>query len=306
MERTWEIMHIFQTPVKGQNIQFREVKITHPAGVENLIRANWDQQLATKQAQLEEQGIQGLTIEPYQRDKSSTPLNALYEAGVAKMWPGPAITLVSIKENHPMIELEVAQTYFPFIAALNDPEIKSLYISQGIEIPRPSLAICTFTETSDGKLTLTVRGQRTNMYPGRFYGQGGNPLFPTVNPVEQQTDEMSDEILVTPVSYNPRRMEFGGLTEDRETLPGKPDLIGWVGVNLDSEEIERRVKDRINHPNDAEAVAFAPASDEALLRYMVSANPSDYCPPAYAGLILYGRMHFGELWQQDLLKQLPN
>ncbi len=306
MKSSWGILHTFQGPVNGQNIQFKEANVNHPSGVENLIRTNWDTQLADKQAQLSKQGISGLTIQPYQEDKSLTPLNALYEAGVAKMWPGPAITLVSIKENYPMIELEVAQTYFPFIGALNDPEIKHLYINQGIEIPRPSLAICTFAETSNGKLTLTVRGQRTNMYPGRLYGQGGNPLFPTVNLVEHQIAEMSGEILVTPESYNPRKLEFGGITEDKEALPGKPDLVGWIEVNLDSEEIERRVEARDQHPNDAVAVVFAPTSDEALLRYIVSANPSDYCPPAYAGLILYGRMHFGELWQQDLLKQLPD
>lgn len=306
MERSWGILHTFQEPVNGQNIQFKEVKISHPSGVENLIRTNWDTQLAAKQAQLAEQGISGLTVQPYQEDKSLTPLNALYEGGVAKMWPGPAITLVDIKENYPLVEFVVAQTYFPFIVALNDPEIRHLYISQGIEIPRPSLAICTFAETNDGKLTLTVRGQRTNMYPGRFYGQGGNPLFPTVDPVEHQITEMSDEILVTPKSYNPRDLEFGGIAEDKEMLPGKPDLVGWVKVNLGSEDIERNVRNREKYPNDAVAVAFAPASDEALLEYMASVNPHDYCPPAYAGLILYGRMHFGQLWQQDLLKQLPN
>lgn len=225
MEKTWGILHTFQNPIKGQNILLREVTIKHPNGVEDLIRNNWDKQLTTKQTQLTEQGISGLTIQPYHGDKSLTPLNALYEAGIAKMWPGPAITLVSFKENYPMVELKVAQTYFPFIAALNNPQIRNLYISQSIEIPRPSLGICTFAETNDGRLTLTVRGQRTNMYPGRLYDQGGNPLFPTVNPVEHQIAEMSDEILVNPESYNPRKMEFGGITEDKEMLPGKPDLV---------------------------------------------------------------------------------
>lgn len=304
MERTWEILHAFQAPVEGKNIHFREARITQPIGIDNLIRTSWDKQLEVKQAQLAERGIQGLTIKPYQEDKSPTPLNALYEEGAAKMWPGPAITLVHIEDNFPHIELSVAQTYFPFIAALSDPQIRDLYTSYGLEIPRPPLAIVTFAETNDSKLTLTVRGQRTNMYPGRFSGQGGNPLFVTMTPTEHQIEEMADEILVTPQSYNPRSIQFGGIVEDREELLGKADLAGWVRVGLDSEEIERRVRTRINHPNDAIAVDFVPANDEGLLKHIALANPTDYCPPAYAGLILYGRMHFGELWQQDLLKQL--
>lgn len=305
MERTWEILHLFQAPINGQNIHFKTVEIPHPSGLEKIVRENWDRQLRDKQTQMKKRGIEQLML-PYHEDKSPTPLNALYEAGEAKMWPGPAITLVNIKENHHRVELEVAQTSFPFIAALDDPQIKELYVSQGIKIPRRPLAICTFAQTKDEKLTLTVRGERTNMYPGRFYGQGGNPLFTIDNPVENQKNEMSEEILVTPPSYDPRQMKFGGVVLDQELLPGKPDLIGWIKVHFDSEEIQKRVKARIKHPNDAVAVAFAPASDEALLKYMVSADPHDYCPPAYAGLILYGRMHFGKLWQKDLLKQLPD
>lgn len=306
MERTWGILYTFQAPVNGQNIQFREVQIKHPVGLDGLVRSNWDQQLIAKQSQLAGQGITGLAIQPYQEDKSATPFNALYEAGEVKMWPGPAITLVGINNDYRGVELDVAQTSFPFITALNDYKIKELYISQGIEIPRPALAICTFAQTKDGKLTLTVRGERTNMYPGRFYGQGGNPLFTTDNPVEHQVKEMVGETLITTESYDPRKLEFGGITVDREELPGKPDLVGWVRVNLHSEEIDRRVGERTKHPNDAVAVAFVPASDEALLKYIVTANPNDYCPPAYAGLILYGRMHFGQLWEQDLLKQIQN
>lgn len=303
--RTWGILNRFKPPVSVDNIQFKPTTLQQPPGVDQLIRADWEERVSAKQAELAQAG-DVMEIRPYHRDLSERPLSALYKREEAKMWPGPAITLIDISQSitRPKIILHVAQTSFPFIAELKNPEVSRLYKEAGINIPRPSLAICTFAITLDGQLTLTVRGMRTNMYPGRKYGQGGNPLFTSTDILQHQRDEMVDEILVDPSKYNPREFQFGGIAEDQEELPGKPDLISWVPVNLTSDDIKEGVLGRENHPNDAVDVAFVSSDAEALQGHLATEDPHNYCPPAFAGLILYGSARYGSLWEQDLLKEL--
>ncbi len=290
----WRILNRFARTFNGEAISFIDSPISYPEGVEEAVRKSWNLQLRKKQNALKMNGV-NTEIKPYHLDKANNPLNALYEGKQTKMWPGPVVSLQSVLEKNEGINLLVAQTSFPFIAALKDEKISNLYESREIEKPRPSLAICTYALTLDDKLVLTVRGERTNMYPRRFYGQGGNPLYTNTNIVEHQIDEMQDEILVNPKDYNPSNFVFGGLIEDREDFPEKPDLIGWVPVNLEYGQIKERVRKRAieERPNDSIDVTFVPATKHGLHDYLSNINPKEFCPSALGGLFLYEIHNFG-------------
>ncbi|MEK6822754.1 MAG: hypothetical protein AABY13_02905, partial [Nanoarchaeota archaeon] len=237
-------------------------------------------------------------------------LAALHEGDKPKMWPGPAVTLRDVQPRNAGIDLLVSQTSFPAIDALKDKTFSELYETQGITKPRPALAICTYAITTDGMLALTVRGARTNMYPGRLYGQGGNPRSTNTNVVEHQKAENKDEILVQDNEYpvnGGRGFWFGGIVEDNEQLPRKTDLVGWCYLNIDSKTLKGRSYERPmeKRPNDAVGIVFAPAKEGPLLDYLTkTTHPVQFCPPAHAGLVVYGLHKFGNEWAQNVIKKI--
>jgi len=304
--RTWEFMCTTGMPLKGEKVRFIDSPLRKPEGVDEAIRINWNKQLAEKQLELAEKNIVA-EIKPYHEDKSNDPLGALYHEDAPKMWPGPAVSLKLMESDGSYLNLLVGQTFYPFIAGLNDEKISNLYVEQGIDIPRPALGICTFALTSDEQIALTVRGALTNVYPGRFYGQGGNAKFVDTNVIEHQTQEMIDEILVEPSDYSTENFRFGGLVLDMEVYPGKPDLVGWIPVNMEAEDIRERVYQRplADRPPDVIGIAFAPNNATGLLEYLTnSTHPIHYCPSANAGLVLYGAHKFGLDWAQEVVDRL--
>jgi hypothetical protein len=277
-----------------------------PAGLDEIMRTNWDKQLNDKKQQLIQQGL-SVEIKPYHLDKSEKPLNALYEGKSPKMWPGPVVTLKDAKYSQNSAELSVGQMFYPLIAALKDPEIVALFAKEKIDVPRPALGICTLGKTIDDELTLTVRGAKTNVYPGRFYTMGGNPTTAEQTVVEHQKEEIQDEILVKQTEYNPAEFMFGGIVNDTDLLKNKPDLVGWISLNLYSDEIRERVHNRPveKRPTDVYDVAFVSAYDGTLFDYLVKmTSPIQYCPPVHGALALYGAHNFGQQWLEDLIQRL--
>lgn len=304
--QTWEALYIFDKPEFGSRFSFRDSPLEMPEEIDRIIKRNWNTQLRQKKEQLSKIGIT-TEIRPYPADTSENPWNALYEGDKQIMWPGSVVSLKDVQKKDSGIELLVGQTYFPFIVGLNDEDVSRLYEKQGIAKPRPALAIGTYALTQDNKLTLTVRGSRTNLYPGRLYGQGGNPLFTNTDILKHQADEMKDEILIEPNEYDPEELRFSGIVADNEQLPNKPDLIGWIPVNLESGKIRERVYKRPSNerPNDAIGVVFAPSTEGELFDYIAQqTHPVQYCPSAIGGLVLYGHHNFGSDWSTSLLKTL--
>ncbi len=301
LKSTWGILHRFEKLLGGESIKFTEVPLVIPPGIDPIIWANWNRQLRDKQQEMAIKG-EHLEIRPYDQNSK---LNALYNHnGEIKMWPGSVVTLIGVEENTGKVVIKVAKASYPYIAAINSPEVDELYSYNLLPKPRPALAVCTFALTSDNNLTMTVRGERTNVYPSRKYGQGGNPQNPKDDIVKHQMHEMEEEISVEPSDYDPSGFRFAAVVEDKEEFPGKTDLVGWVPVNLSSEEIARRVKTREKHPNDAVAVAFVPMTPDGLMKHLIETDPKTYCPPAYAGLVVYGFFANGVEWMRDLIKKL--
>ena len=145
------------------------------------------------------------------------------------------------------------------------------------------------------------------MYPERFYGQGGNPLFTSTNIVEHQIDDMQDEIMISKEHYDVKDFLFGGVIVDKEKLIGKPDLIGWVNIKLTSDELKKIFysRDPTKRPNDAWDIAFVPRTKEGLLNCLTKeTKASQYCPPCQGGLILYGRFNFGDKLVKEVINNL--
>jgi hypothetical protein len=305
--KTWSILEIFDQPINGENVYLKEVSLPKPEGLDERLKTNWDLQLKAKQDELAEKAGTTTEIRPYHLDRSEKPFSALYQGEKPVQWPGPVVSLVEIERtvNHKVI-LGVGQMFYPQISALRDEGIVSVYKEQGIAIPRPALGINTPVLTADNLLTLTVRGIRTNQYPGRLYAPGGQPLTPDTDVIEHQLDEIEEEILIRPDEYN-HNFIFGGVVIDDELLPRKPDLVGWVKVGLDSGDIQERVYGRKaeDRPNDVTAVVFASASEGDLHDYLTKlTHPLQYCPPAIGGLWVYGRVNYGPDWGNSVLKAL--
>lgn len=307
--RTWEVPHIFETPLKGEDIQMGGVELKKPQGLDERIRSSWTEQLLKKQVELSSTGISA-EIRPYHLDNSENPLGALYEGAEPKMWPGPVVTLREIERDltvgRSRLILKVGQMFYPFISALRDPEVRRLYEEEGIDIPTPALGICTPVLTADDKLVLTVRGIRTSIYPGRMHSPGGQPLLTDTNVVDHQKEEIKEEILVQPDELV-EGFYFSGIVLDQEILPGKPDLTGWVRTALDAQDIRERMfkTDPNKRPTDVQGLVFAPASEEGLLEYMTDyTHPVNFCPPTVGSLWLFGRNQYGPDWANDVIKRL--
>ena len=305
-KQLWRILEFFDPPIKGTDITFKEVKLNTPEGVDEIIRKDWEKQLLAKQEDLAKLG-RATNIKPYHLDSSDKPLQALYEGEKAVMWPGQVITLVGVNKKNNKVSLDVGETSFPFINGLKNPEITKLYEKAGIQKPIPAMAISTLAITSDNYIVMTLRGPATNMYPGRIYGQGGNPTSTKTKVVEHQIEEMEDEILVTKKDYNPRDFMFGGICIDEELLPGKPDLIGWIPIKLDSKTLEQRVKSRDikSRPSDAVDIVFIPNNDKDLFKVLTDKEAcKKFNPPGYASLFVYGRAIFGKPWAEKVMKTI--
>lgn len=307
--RTWEVPHVFEPPLRGENIQMVGVELSKPSGLDERIRTSWDEQLLKKQGELTIAGI-STEIRSYHLDSSENPLRALYEGDAPKMWPGPVVTLREVERDithgSNRVVLKVGQMFYPYIAALRDPEIMKLYESEGISIPTPALGICTPVLTADNKLALTVRGGRTSIYPGRIYSPGGQPLLTNTDVVEHQKDEIEEEILVKPNELT-EEFSFSGIVLDQEVLPNKPDLTGWVRAVLDAGDIRERMfrSDPNKRPTDVQGVVFAPASEEGLFRYITEyTHPVNFCPPTVGSLWLFGKAHYGDTWANDVIRKL--
>lgn len=308
--RTWSVETLFETPVNGRDVNFIDIPLQKPDELDERIKKDWHGQLLAKQKELRVAGIFS-EIRPYHKDKSESPLDALYGETAAIQWPGPTVSLTEIERDlsygRNRLYLKAGQSFYPYTSALRNPDIIELYRSQGISVPRKSLGICTPTITSDNKLTLTVRGIKTNQYPGRLYPPGGQPLFTNTDVVEHQVDEIEDEVLIRPDEYNQDEFLFGGVVVDQEALVDKPDLVGWVRVNLDAGDIRERVlkREQKDRPNDAVAVVFAPATETGLMDYLVEkTHPIMYCPPTLGALWVYGRVNFGQDWAKDVVKRM--
>jgi len=302
----WKTMVLFDEPVNGKNIRFIDSPLDKPEGLDELIREKWDGQLKQKQASLAASGI-NTELKPYHKDKSKKPLNALYEEEKVKMWPGPTISLKEFEETANGIHLYVGQTSYPFIAALKEKDVTELYESQGVQKPQPPIAICTYALTKDNKLVLTVRGERTDTNSARFYGQGGNPRFTDDSIIQTQLDEMEEEAIIRPEEVDQDNFMFAGIGVYKVVLPDKPDLLGWVKVDVDSVDLRERVHNRAisDRPTDAVGISFAPADKEGLFNYLVNDTyPVQFAALGHAGLVMYGHSNFGKEWITELSKKI--
>jgi len=296
----WKAFDLFNEPANGRHIQLVKTSIEIPGEIELMINEHWDKQLEEKQAELKRACID---TEIQEFDEG---VRALYEEGKSIMWPGPCVSLNNIELVGKYTDLCVIQTSYPYIEASKDPEIIKKFKEKKIPVPTPPLAVCTYAVTKDEQLVLTVRGLKTTVYPGRYYGAGGNLKTIKSDIISNQENELQDEILVNTDEYSSDEFYFGDIVIDKEDFPKKPDLVGWLPVNLESIDIMERVhkREQNDRPNDASNVLFVSSRENVLFDYLAKTDPRQFCPAAHAGLIVYGKHHFGEEWAEELLKKI--
>ncbi|MGV8142435.1 MAG: hypothetical protein ACP5NS_02250 [Candidatus Pacearchaeota archaeon] len=299
MHITWAVLELFEKTKNPEEICLVDTKLATPLGVKEKVKEIWNKQLEGRKKALEKEGI----FTHIQRYAESPEWNALYEKNSLKMWPGPVISLQKIKQGD-KLELHVSETIFPLIQALSNPEIIKIYDSAQIPLPRPALGISCLVLTSDKKILFTLRGQATPLYPGRLYTSGGQPTSTETSILDHQASEIKEEILLSPSEWS--GMCFGGITIDKEDLPGKPDLTGWVKTSLTSKEIKSRVMSIPfnERPTDAIDVEFAPNGEKELFDYLVNTPSSKFCPPTQASLAIYGFHTYGKEWYHSLIKKI--
>lgn len=295
---TSRILLDFERPLRADVISFLTQPLSIPPDVMKQLVQHWHQQLKDKQASLQLSGIRS-EIKPF-NNSTNELLDALYVNEKPVLWPGTAITLRDVKMEDDVVTLIVSDIAYPFIAALNNIAFRKNLGMESVHQLRPPLAICTFAITTDQMLVLTVRGNSTNVYPGRLYGQGGNPATTNVDIVHHQIEEMKDELLLEPELIFIDTFKFLGIIEDCEMFPGKPDLIGMVYIKLSSTELKKRFEMRSSEerPPDVVDIRLVPFNINGLNQLLFhETKPVDYCPPAHGGLMLIGMMEFGGDWK---------
>ena len=301
---TSNILFVFSKPLLPSQILFINKEISFSTQTINALTLNWEAQLKKKRDQLLQKDIFS-EIRTYPNE-NKVLLNALYVNEKPVMWPGNAITLRNWVVEDDKAQLTVSAISYPFISALNDFRFLDAIESPIETFLRPALAICTFAITSDGFIVLTKRGDFTNVYPGRLYGQGGNPSEIDFDLLSHQVTEMEEEIMTYPIEVATDSLRFGGVIEDLETFPGKPDLVGWVNISLSSGEVKKRIEDRPpnDRPGDVSSVLFIHLNETSFSNFLKQHNSSEFCPPAHGGLLLMGFFRFGEKWFHKMVKEL--
>lgn len=287
---------VFQQPIHHSLIAIEEILLEFSENVLLQLRNHWFIQLRHKQLQLLQQEIT-TEIREYDKGLPGGPL-ALYSSEKCLMWPGKCVTLLNWKYETDGLKLTVSEITYPFIAALGDEEFQKSVADQNLKAIRPPLAVCTFAITTDQMLVLTVRGKTTNVYPGRFYGQGGNPASVHFSLLQHQLDELNEELLLSPDEVIHDSLQFYGIIEDCGAFPRKPDLIGTVQIKLSSQELSARFYSRPSHqrPPDVADIKLIPFNGNALRTFLDSeTQPTDFCPPAHGGLLLIWQHHFGKV-----------
>ncbi|MGB3074562.1 MAG: hypothetical protein WBB36_04545 [Chitinophagales bacterium] len=291
---TSRILLDFNKPLPVENISIVQQPLSFPATVITKLSDHWTQQLKDKQSALRNARIESVIgLEP--ENIANELLHTLFINGKPVMWPGNAVTLRDVKMEYEKVLMTVSEIPYPFIAALNNAAFKKNTGLHSLQL-RPPLAICTFVITSDNQLVLTVRGEKTYVYPGRFYGVGGNPANIQFNIVQHQLEEIADELLVQPEEVDATTFRFYGLVEDLELFPGKPDLAGIARIKLSSEELAERFETRPSsqRPPDVAALKMVPFNNSSLQNFLEHDNKlADFCPPAHGGLLLLKKMEFG-------------
>lgn len=295
---------VFPEPLSGSQISFQEIPFPLSEKAKSKLSAHWLEQLRKKQSQLALQGIESTIRNDFALDGE---LNAaLYVNEQPVMWPGSCITLREWNLDEGHFRMAISKISYPFIAALSDPEFKFLFSEEELAAIRPPLAICTFAVTTDQMLMLTVRGKTTNVYPGRFYGQGGNPTSVDLNLLRHQLEELHEELLISPDEVIQDSLQFHGIVEDSESFPGKPDLIGTVNSSLSAQELQRRfdLRPSEQRPSDVAHIHFIHLDQESLFHFLKNeTQPKDFCPPAYGGLMLIGSFLFGKEWLEKVSRE---
>lgn len=283
------IITAFDTPLTAEEIKI----LLHPLLLSQedltLLSENWMEQLNEKKRQLAIQGT-GSVIKKY--EPGHTDDVALYVNDKPVMWPGACITLLQSSFLDSKLHLIVSKISYPFISALSNEEFRRKMSGSPLLHLRPPLAICTFAITSDYYVVLTVRGQHTNVYPGRFYGQGGNPSSAHVDLIDHQVEEMKDELFANENDIDMTSFRFLGLVEDAELFPRKPDLIGLVNLKVDKDTVKANFykRDKKERPADAAELRFLSLNERPLFSFLKKEfREQDFCPPAFSGLYLVGK-----------------
>lgn len=281
-------------PLRADAVLLNSEPLLLPRSIARQLSDHWHKQLKLKQEALRLSGVRSI-IKPFAHTVHDMS-EALFVDDKAVMWPGSAITLRAAQVEDDKLRMQVSEVSYPLIGALGDPEFRKAIHDAGLTLIRPPLAYCTFAITSDHFMVLTKRGVTTNVYPGRYYGQGGNPASMDVSVAEHQLDEMKDEILADRDEVDEASFRFYGLVEDLEEYPGKPDLIGSVRLRITASRLQFRMQSRpaSSRPPDAADIRMIPFNKDAMQDFVLhTTSAKDYCPPAFGGLQLLMQHEFG-------------
>jgi hypothetical protein len=294
LSQSYSTLDVFDPPLSTKDISFIPTPLIFSPADSKRLREYWDIELKVKQTLLLEKRIDSV-IKTYEGVPEK--MNALYVNGQPVMWPGNAITLRNWSYAGNKLSMDVSELSYPFIGALSNPDFRDALSDQSFIALRPPLAICTFAITTDNFLVLTVRGMNTNVYPGRYYGQGGNPTSCVFDLTIHQVEEMTDELNIDAGDISQESFRFSGIAEDSESFPGKPDLIGWVRLRIDAETLQSKFSSRpmIERPPDAAGLRLVRLTRNSLANFLQNeVKQVDFCPPALCGLHMLATGQFLE------------
>ncbi|MFC1648883.1 hypothetical protein ACFL1B_05490 [Nanoarchaeota archaeon] len=306
----WSIETIFSRPLHGREIGFVDKPFQHPEGLDEAVRASWDQQCDEKVADMEKEGKPG-QVQPYHKDKSPNPWSAVYDGtGKVALFPGSVLSIRDVvTHDDGEVDVHVGQVLFPMIKAVQRPEVQAQYQDAGLEIPSPATGLYSFLWTMDGDLIMNVRGDtKVWAYQGRLYGAGGNPTDPNESLQEHQIQELQDEMLLKPEQFDPDDIKFIGIVHDQDLNPGKPDIVSWAPINMTTREFVRQFYDtpqEQRQPDSIGLVAVNNNSSTGLRNYLLQqSHPRQFCPPTAAGLVLTGHHMYGPEWAESVTQNL--
>lgn len=290
----WRTERIIHRPASEVAFTHAERDLNEPDEARTIRMTTWMGKLEERAEILRSlhQDIAYLIAEDAEGE-NATNLPALFEVENGEkrrlMYAGTTITRAQaeIIEKDNTLSIPVyPMNYSEWIAAYN-PEYAEAFKRAESQLPYAGIGVSVLMETRDGRIPLTIRGEKTPVYPGRLYSPGGGPT-PDQTPTESLIEEIGEEIGLRPKEhFDLEKMIMLALVSDTNFAGSghsRPELVAYLPLNVSFAEVEQIRGEKAQKQPDVWGITSMAGSLDGLILGL-SANTQPLCPPTEAGLV---------------------
>lgn len=290
---SWRTERILFRPASEVTFTPVERDLLEPEAAREIRIETWLMRLQEKAGRLNAgHETSEFVIEDDVEGESPTNLPALFEIKDRErkrlMYAGTTVSLAQagVSDENGRLSVPVYPISYSEWIATTNPKFAQAYKEAEFPLPYAGIGISVLMETTDGQIPLTVRGDKTPVYPGRLYSPGGGP-----KPGQTSTEAILEEILeetglTQGEDFDLEKMVMLALVSDIKfdgSSHSRPELVAYLPLNVTYEDLERIRDEKAQEQADVWDITSIPGSLHQLSLALLE-NERQFCPPTEAGL----------------------